>query len=190
MPVMTQAEYARRRGVSKASIHTAVKTERIVLTAEGLVDSDAADASLRQNTTQPKAAYNGVLEPVAGKATLGGNDKSENGKDAGIGTGGYDLQAARAKREFHEANLAEMRERKRSAELVEWAAVEKANANIYALLLNSLDRIPDKLADRLAAETDPFRCRALLATEITQCRTDLADALTALAAQLTQADGS
>jgi len=173
MPVMTQAEYARRRGVSKVSIHTAVKTGRIVLTAEGLVDSDAADASLRQNTTQPKAAYGGVLEPVAG-----------------IGTGGYDLQSARAKREFHEANLAEIRERKRSAELVEWSAVEKANADIYALLLNSLDRIPDKLADRLAAETNPFRCHSLLATEITQCRTDLADALTALAAQLTQTDGS
>jgi len=78
----------------------------------------------------------------------------------------YDLAAGRAKREHHEANIAEMRERQLAGQLVEVEAVKKLLADAGAQIRLSLERIPDKLADRLAVETSPDACHALITAEI------------------------
>ena len=43
MPTITQAEFARLKGVSPAAINKAVKSGRIRLNADGLIDTEAAD---------------------------------------------------------------------------------------------------------------------------------------------------
>jgi len=86
----------------------------------------------------------------------------------------YDIAAARAKREHHEANLAEMRERQQAGDLVERAAVEKKVDDASAQIRLALERIPDKIAERVAAESDAHACHTLIAAEIDQVLDDLA----------------
>lgn len=85
----------------------------------------------------------------------------------------YDLAVARAKREHHEANLAEMRERKEAGELVEVAAVTKRVTDHAARVRQALERIPDRIAERLAAETTAAACHAVLQSEIDQVLDEL-----------------
>lgn len=86
----------------------------------------------------------------------------------------YDIQQARAKREHHEANLAELREREALGELVNANDVRRAVVALSATARSGFERIPDKLADRLAALGDPHECHALLTAEIDQVLEDLA----------------
>jgi phage terminase Nu1 subunit (DNA packaging protein) len=86
----------------------------------------------------------------------------------------YDIAAARAKREHHEANMAEMRECQLSGSLVDKSEVEKRLDTAAAQIRMALERIPDKIADRLAAESDAHVCHGLITAEIDQVLDDLA----------------
>lgn len=86
----------------------------------------------------------------------------------------YDIQQSRAKREHHEANLAELRERQARGELVEAARVQLAATTLAAMTRSAFERIPDKLAERLAAETDAHVCHAMMIAEIDLVLADLA----------------
>lgn len=178
MPLISQAEYARRRAVSRPAVTQAVKEGRISL-IDGKIDPEVADIQWAKNTRNPKTP--------SPPAPLADRSSTDPLPDTAIPQIAYDLQLARAKRETHEANIAEMKERQKAGELVELVAVEKTSADIFAQTRNALERIPDKLAERLAAETDTFACRELLITEIEQTLADLAAALTAMAEQLTEA---
>jgi recombinational DNA repair ATPase RecF len=54
---------------------------------------------------------------------------------------------------------------------------EQRLAEIHRRISERLFEIPLKLADEIAAESDPARVRALLECEITRARRELADAL-------------
>jgi hypothetical protein len=86
----------------------------------------------------------------------------------------YDIQRARAKREFHEANLAEIKEKQAIGALVEADRVRRAATTLAAMTRSAFEKIADKLADRLANETDATACHALLTAEIDQVLADLA----------------
>lgn len=160
MNLITQAEYARHRGVSRAAVSDAVRQGRITLIG-GKVDPVAADAQWNANTRNPKVPP--IITSPAGSVP-----------DAAIPQSLYDLQLARAKREYHEANIAEMRERQRAGELVELRDVQLAYTTLAAQLRAALERIPDKLAPRLAAESSANAVHALLVTELDQCLIDMA----------------
>ncbi|MEO8134847.1 MAG: hypothetical protein ABI831_12810, partial [Betaproteobacteria bacterium] len=59
--------------------------------------------------------------------------------------------------------------------LVEVDRVALGSAHAYAAAARALQRVPDMLAGRLAAESDARKCRALMATEIQTILTELAD---------------
>lgn len=80
----------------------------------------------------------------------------------------YDFESARAKRETHAANIAEMEERKRAGELCETSAVMMVLTTIGSNFRTALERVADKLADRVAAETDPHACHQIISGEILQ----------------------
>ena len=86
----------------------------------------------------------------------------------------YDIQRARAKREHHEANLAELRERQALNELVKMDEVKRAATTLAAITRSAFEKIPDKLAERLAVETDAHICHAMLMAEIDLVLADLA----------------
>lgn len=86
----------------------------------------------------------------------------------------YDLQESRAKREHHEANLAELKERQALGELVEASRVRRAVTTWAAMARSAFEKIPDKLSERLAAEADAVACHALITAEIDLVLADLA----------------
>jgi phage terminase Nu1 subunit (DNA packaging protein) len=171
MPLITQAEYARQRGVSRAAVTDAVKSGRICL-IDGKIDPEVANIQWLKNTRTPKLAAPSTPDPVP---------------DTAITQTLYDLQLARAKRETHEANLAEMKERQRAGELVELAQVHLAYTTLAAQLRAALERIPDKLSSRLAAESDEHTVHTLLLAELDQALLDMARSADALPAKLQEA---
>lgn len=82
----------------------------------------------------------------------------------------FDLNRARAKREHHEANIAEMRERERAGELVEAKRVDKAMTDLAAQMRLVIERIPDKVPGLADAQ------RADLIRELDQALDDLSEA--------------
>jgi phage terminase Nu1 subunit (DNA packaging protein) len=86
----------------------------------------------------------------------------------------YDINVSRAKREHHEANLAELKERQVLGELVDASRVRRVVTSWAAMARSALEKMPDKLSDRLAAETDPVACHALITSEMDLVLADLA----------------
>jgi hypothetical protein len=63
--------------------------------------------------------------------------------------------------------------RRKSGDLVEYAAVEAAWGQAGSALKSALMAIPPRLSQLLAAERDPHRIETLIAAEITQALTNL-----------------
>lgn len=125
---------------------------------------DAAAAWYRANISQkfsPKIITSPV--PPAAADTM-----------AGIVAEAYDINASRAKREHHEANLAELKERQVLGELVDASRVRRVVTSWAAMARSALEKMPDKLSDRLAAELDPVACHELMTAEIDLVLADLA----------------
>lgn len=162
---------ANPKGVNLAK-HLGITPGRVSqLKAQGMpVDSyESATAWYRKHIDQklsPKLTPGIALPPVA---------KASASKVAEIIDGAYDLQESRAKREHHEANLAALKERQVLGELVEAARVKRAVTSWAAMARAAFEKIPDKVAERVAAESDAQQCHALLCAEIDMVLADLAN---------------
>lgn len=172
MNLISRADYARHRGISKPAVTQAIREGRITL-IDGKIDPVAADAQWAANTRNPKISI-----PVTTPDRI---------PDCAITQTVYDLQLARAKRETHEANIAEMRERQKAGELVELQQVHLAYTTLAAQLRSALERIPDKLAPRLTAEQDAHAIHALLMTELDHAMFDMAQTAEQLPEKLQEA---
>lgn len=161
------SEYAKKRNATYQAVYSAVKTGRISL-VDGKVDPDIADIEWEANR---RRAPNVVDTTV--------NQETDDGVPS--------LEASRRRREFHEANLAEMREQQKAGQLVELAKVHLAYTTLAAQLRAALERIPDKLAPRLAAECDEPAVHRLLTLEVDQALADMAARAQQLPSQLTEA---
>lgn len=181
MPLISQAAYSRHRKCSRAAVTQAIQDGRINL-IDGKIDPEVADIQWAKNTRNPKAAF---AQPKAPLIDLPASTAEPSYlPDSAITQQVYDLQLARAKREHHEANIAEMRERQKAGELVELADVHLAYTTLAAQLRSALERIPDKLAPRLTAETDEHTVHALLLAELDQAMMDMAQTAEQLPAKL------
>ena len=185
MITCTKAEYAQRKRVSRPAISQAIRAGRVVVVEDGRVDVEASDRvwdaktdtlqSLRANAPkrraqaladEPHRSQPPADRPVQG---AGGSEPA-----APLSRVIYDFESARAKRETHAANIAEMEERKRAGELCETSAVLMTMTTIGSNFRTALERVADKLADRVAAETDPHACHQIISAEITQALEQLA----------------
>jgi hypothetical protein len=185
MTTCTKAEYAQRKGVSRPAISQAIRAGRVVVLEDGRVDIEASDRvwdaktdtlqSLRANA--PKRRAQALADephrppPPADRA---GQGAAASEPAAPLSRVIYDFESARAKRETHAANIAEMEERKRAGELCETSAVLMTMTTIGSNFRTALERVADKLADRVAAETDPHACHQIISAEITQALEQLA----------------
>jgi len=189
-PLISQSEYAKRREVSREAVRQAVAAGRISL-IDGKIDPEVADIQWAKNTRNPKAAF-AQPKPLLDFAALAAAqaipvDPALPAPDSAVTQIVYDLQLSRAKREHHEANIAEMRERQKAGELVELAQVHLAYTTLAAQLRAALERIPDKIAPRLAAETDEHTIHTLLLAELDQAMLDMATTAAQLPAKLQEA---
>lgn len=159
--LVTKSDYAKIKGVSKPAISQAIRYGRIQ-TINGMIDIDAADAQLQETTKINR--HDGMLSDM-------------------------DI-SSRAKRERHEANIAEMKERKMAGELVELKTVMRLFTDLAVQLRRSLESIPDKLAERIAAEQNPSAVYDMLLSEIDAALADMAEMVSRIPDAVSDGDGN
>jgi pyruvate/2-oxoglutarate dehydrogenase complex dihydrolipoamide acyltransferase (E2) component len=159
MPRLSLRAYAKHRGVSLAAVQKAVHSGRITPNADGLIDSDRADAEWNAKTRpgQRRVAAT-TREPAEAPAA------------------GLDYFRARAIRESYLARLAKIEFEERTAKLVSRDEVQVAAFTNGRTVRDNLLNIPDRLAATLAAETDSDRVHHLLSAEIRKALEELAGA--------------
>lgn len=164
-----KSEYAKHRGCTPAAVLKAIRTGRITTVerdGQTWIDPDVADIQWAKNSR----ARLRHLPADPGSPVL---HVPQSAPEAQL----YDIQAARAKREHHEANLADLREQKAAGVLLERTRVEKGAADAAAQLRSALEQLPGKLGMQLAAESDPPAVRALLTSAVGEILENLADNL-------------
>ncbi|MHB1098522.1 MAG: hypothetical protein ACYCZR_03090 [Burkholderiales bacterium] len=146
--LVTQAEYARHRGVSPMAVSKAVKAKRILL-IDGKIDPEVADIQWEKNTHPEQAA-----RANAGKGPqLAANESSE-----------YWL--IKIRREKAEALKIELQLAEMCGKLVERAKVEAASYQVGRLLRDMVLAVPGKLAAELAAISDPMQIEIRMRDEL------------------------
>ena len=156
--LLTQADYAKRRGVSRQYVHKLVRAGRIVLQG-GLVDAEAADRVLADSADPARQHLSKLAEvPESGAAEA----SPAGGGEAPAATAGSVFQAARTSREAYQAKLAEIEYRERIGQLVARAEVEDAFFELGQRLQRLLEGRQQVLAAKLAALASVEDCRAAL----------------------------
>lgn len=158
--LITQAEYARHRGVDPTTVRDAIRAGRITL-IDGKVDPVAADAQWARNT---RVRVNSRQRPT---------DAPPPAADAQQPQETY--EAARRRRELAEARLAELKLAEQQGDLVRVAAVRTQVAKLAAGLREGLMQIPARLAPVLAAETDAALVHDHLLAELRQVLEQVTD---------------
>ncbi len=123
MDVMTQAAYARHRGVSRATICKMVKSGRISVNEEGKIDPEAMD---------------GVLDPVQSKPAAEGSFSST-------------LTEAKIKTETIRGKNAELEYGKKVGKLLALDDVIKSMQKCAEIMVRDIDRLPTN-AEEIAHE--------------------------------------
>ena len=171
---MTAVEYAAHRKVSDSYIRRMRREGRLVRGAGKLIDVAGSDALLDETT-----------DPIRG------GDRT--GKHAALQadvpvftvspiTDGVGLQEAIRRERLARARLAELELGEEAKQLVR---VKQVDRDVFTLARQALERlrtIPSRLRGKLAAETDPRACEALLDAEVAMVCEELQKGAFALAA--------
>ena len=135
--LVTQAEYARRRGVAREAVRKAVAEGRVSL-IEGRIDPTVADVQWSTNTRARADAGKATTDTgkVVAGAAAGKLSKGEEGE-------GY--WGARSRREEAEASLAELELAAKAGSLIDRAGVEMAMETAFRLVRDAIMATPDRL---------------------------------------------
>ena len=137
MAIMGLREYARHRGSALSTVQKAIRSGRIPKLADGRIDSDAADAAWKQNTTT-------YAPPVTRRA--------DHEEDDGAVFGANQYTKARAVREHYQARLAKIEYEEKVASLVSKDEVKIAQFNIDRQRRDAMLNIADRTCAAIAAE--------------------------------------
>jgi hypothetical protein len=186
--LVTQAEYARRRGISRQAVNKAIAMGRITA-VDGKVELSTADQEWWENTDRsqlrllPEAAAAAAAPPAVGNGKSNGVTPKVASPDSGrrprARKDTFNFQ--RARREETNAELAKLDLEERIGNLVARDGVRKAQFEVARELRDALEEIP-QLAPLLAPLSSEAECRALLADAIEKL-------CARVAAQLEQPDG-
>ncbi len=144
--LITQAEYARRKGVSRTTISKHVKSGKITL-VNGKIDPVMADKQLKANLD------------ISQKRKLKLSDDE-------VGNELNSYQAARAKREYFKAKMAELEYMEKAGQLILVKDVEKEAFTLYRTFRDQMLNIPNRISQKVVAESDEFKVREMLKKEI------------------------
>jgi hypothetical protein len=153
MPLLSLRAYARHRGVSLAAVQKAIRSGRITPNADGLIDSDRADAEW---TAKTRPGQHRARSVAPARREL---------SDAPV-SGAVDYSRARAIRESYLARLAKIEFEEKTGKLVSRDEVQVAAFTRARMVRDNLLNIPDRLAATLAAESDVDKVHRLLTDEI------------------------
>lgn len=154
--VLSLADYAEHRGVSKPTVSQYKREGRLVLTDDGQVDVVASDALLAA-----------TLDPLRGGDRTGATDKPS----AKGGLAAERLEGERIKNARQHLAL------QRDAEvLVDKDGVNRAAFSLARSAQEAMMGVPDRVAVLLAAESDPAKCHEMLSKEMRTICNNLATA--------------
>lgn len=159
MTMMTQVEFARSLGKSKQYINKLVRTGKISLGPDGLIDPEAATAALKKSADPARKI-------VTSSGTPSPSSPSENGE------GYYD---ARTKRESIRAKVEELKYRRTSGELVDVAEIESELKGVFRDLRDRLQALPTTWKGRLVSMTDEREIQIYLSEQIRLVLEDISD---------------
>lgn len=137
--LVTQAEYARMKGVSKVYIGRLV-SKGVITLFRGKINPDIADDQLNDNTSTQRGG--------------GGTKKTTT------------FMEAKTKEKRYQAELAQLTYQQRAGELVKAKEVEAAAFERGRVLRDKLLNIASRIDKRLAAETDVTICNKIITDEI------------------------
>ncbi|WAR46956.1 hypothetical protein [Methylomonas rapida] len=147
MVLLTQADYARQRGVSKVAVHKAIKSGRISL-IDGKIDPEVADIQWERNTDKVKQAA----------ANSGRMRDAENNQIATLLAQSSpvveDYMHWKTRRERAEAIRSEQDQEREAGNLIYRDQAERGAKTVARLLRDQLLSVPSRLAAELSAITE------------------------------------
>lgn len=175
--LISQREYARRRGISHVAVHKAVAAGRIS-TVDGKINPAMADREWISNTDQSKPRNSVTGDPKHTRPEgepplpmdLGGTHESASGDGAASG-----YARARAARELYQAQLAKIELDRLRGELVRADEVRIGAANMARKARDQLVAMPERLATILAGIEDASEIHRMLEEEIERICNELSD---------------
>jgi len=184
---ITQAEFARRLGVSRAYITRLKQAGRLVMDGKRVLPEatiqrlhDTADPN-RDDVVRRHAAYRAARGDISVDGGHTPRGRSEPATSATSGAPGADLdragstyQQARAVKERYAALQAKADYERSIGRLVEIDEVRHAAAHIATAVRVSLEGLPDQIAPELASITDAAQAHALLVERIEDLLRELA----------------
>lgn len=150
--LISQREYARRRGISNSTVHDAVQAGRIS-SINGKIDPEQADREWLQNTDQSKPRNRITGSPKHARPPGEPSEPMDFGRtDGGVVTAsGY--ARARAARELYQAQLAKLDLDERNEILVRADMVRVGAFNMARKTRDQLIALSERLAATLPPET-------------------------------------
>jgi hypothetical protein len=176
---LSQSGLARLLGVKRQAVHGLIKRGIIAIGDDGLIDVAAATEAMAKTLRADSKTVASIMAappghaspPVSPVPTFAPPAAEPPAIDPNDATS---YHIARTLREAAEARMAQLRLRVMAGELVDADRVRRVVTTWAATARAGFERIPDKLAERLAVMTAPNECHALIALEIDQVLADLA----------------
>jgi hypothetical protein len=175
--LISQREYARRRGISHTSVQRAVKARRIS-TVDGKIDPAQADREWRDNTDQSKPRNRVTGKPKQARVPEEPPEPMDfAGMDGGHSrSGGSNYAKARAARELYQAQLTKLHLDRERGTLVRADEVRIAAFNAARSARDKLMGIPVRVSAVLAATNDAKEVERILDEEIERICVELSEA--------------
>lgn len=171
---MTVAEYAAHRRCSDSYVRRLKREGRLVLDPQGRIDVARSDAKLADTT-----------DPLRGGDRTGKTDQELRDGDlptATVAGGDISLREAVRRERLARARMAELELGEESGDLIRKRAAARDVFTMARQAMERLQSLPSLLRGRLAAESEPAACEALLRTEIDKVCADMRKAAEAMAA--------
>lgn len=171
--LITQSEYARRRGVAKSAVARAVREGRITL-INGRVDQAVADIQWAKNTrARADSGRSTALAATAGAtpALLPENAATAPDLPAGV-QADDDYQSLRVRRERAQLETAERENAKAAGQLVEREAVERGTFDTFRALRDAIMSTPVRAAAKAVGLADTRDIERVFTAELRQAFDD------------------
>lgn len=168
--LVTKAEYARHRGISKPSVTKLVAQDKILVTPEGLIDQELSDLLL-DNFSQTRSAPKETVQADIDSGTISIARKNLIERLESTGT----YAEKRALLTGYKAELAKLELERAKGRLVDADIVERAAFDCARRVRDAILSIPIRIAAILAAESSEQKVRECLTAELTQILEELSN---------------
>lgn len=175
MELVSQREYARRRGISHVAVQRAIKAGRISA-VDGKVNPEQADREWVQNTDLSKPLNRITGDPKRGRPAGKQPEAVELAGEGKASGGGSGYAKARATREIYQAQLARLELERQQGILVRADEVRAAAFDAHRRTRDHLITLPERIAAIVAATTDPAEVQRILDDEIERICHELSSA--------------